>query len=179
MDSRTAIRTFAVMGCMLFMTTQVAGGGQPTPAAPADDTGRHLVLIGRTRLAVSDALDGAIRRLADDRCQLVLTDFADREGRLLRMSLERSGQTSAAALAALYFVDGDDTPQCRTNENLGAFTEPGSRVVHVCGKRFVQFARKPVLGELLLIHEFLHTLGLAENPPTSAQITKVVLRRCG
>jgi hypothetical protein len=30
---------------------------------------------------------------------------------------------------------------------------------------------------LIVIHEFLHTLGLGENPPTSAAITAQVLAR--
>jgi len=30
-----------------------------------------------------------------------------------------------------------------------------------------------------MIHEALHTLGLGENPPTSAEITERVLARCG
>jgi hypothetical protein len=29
------------------------------------------------------------------------------------------------------------------------------------------------------IHEILHTLGLEENPPSSSQITRRVLARCG
>jgi hypothetical protein len=33
--------------------------------------------------------------------------------------------------------------------------------------------------EILLIHEFLHTLGLGENPPTSDAITQRVAVRCG
>jgi hypothetical protein len=32
--------------------------------------------------------------------------------------------------------------------------------------------------EAILIHEALHTLGLAENPPTSFEITRQVLGRC-
>ena len=30
-----------------------------------------------------------------------------------------------------------------------------------------------------MIHEFLHTLGLGENPPTSQAITEQVEFRCG
>jgi hypothetical protein len=32
--------------------------------------------------------------------------------------------------------------------------------------------------EAILIHEILHTLGLGENPPSSAEITRQVWRRC-
>jgi hypothetical protein len=30
-----------------------------------------------------------------------------------------------------------------------------------------------------VIHETLHTLGLGENPPSSAEIDSAVARRCG
>jgi hypothetical protein len=33
--------------------------------------------------------------------------------------------------------------------------------------------------EILIIHEVLHTLGLGENPPPSADITARVMARCG
>jgi hypothetical protein len=33
--------------------------------------------------------------------------------------------------------------------------------------------------EIIVIHEFLHTLGLGENPPTSQAITQRVAIRCG
>ena len=31
----------------------------------------------------------------------------------------------------------------------------------------------------MIIHEILHSLGLSENPPSSDEITKQVLMRCG
>ena len=36
----------------------------------------------------------------------------------------------------------------------------------------------PDFAESLVIHELLHTLGLGENPPTSAEITRRVEARC-
>jgi len=52
-------------------------------------------------------------------------------------------------------------------------------VIYVCGTRFTdRFARR-IAGEILLIHELLHALGLGENPPTSAHITDAVRIRCG
>lgn len=53
------------------------------------------------------------------------------------------------------------------------------RVIYVCGTRFAErFARKTEGGEILLIHELLHTLGLGENPPTTEEITRQVRARC-
>ena len=108
----------------------------------------------------------------------MLDEFSDGGGHSLAATLAATSTSLDQALARLYFVDGDDTIQCRRHEIIAAFTEPGSRVVHVCGKRFVRFAAKPEPGEYLLIHEFLHTLGLGENPPSSDAITRAVIRRC-
>jgi hypothetical protein len=33
--------------------------------------------------------------------------------------------------------------------------------------------------KFMVIHEFLHSLGLGENPPSNVEITKQVLTRCG
>jgi hypothetical protein len=56
----------------------------------------------------------------------------------------------------------------------------GDHVIRVCGSRFARrFARETTADEVVIIHELLHTLGLRENPPSSAQITKQVRRRCG
>ena len=80
----------------------------------------------------------------------------------------------------MYFVEGDSSNQCRAEEMTAAFTAPGNRVIYVCGTRFADlFARKTTGGEILMIHELLHALGLGENPPTSAHITYSVLSRCG
>ena len=47
----------------------------------------------------------------------------------------------------------------------------------VCGTSFRRLSQ----GERAnaLIHEMLHTLGLRENPPGSAEITRRVAERCG
>jgi hypothetical protein len=61
-----------------------------------------------------------------------------------------------------------------------AVTEPRSRVVRVCSSRLVwTWQQNPRHVVAALIHEALHTLGLGENPPSSAEITSLVLRRCG
>ena len=52
--------------------------------------------------------------------------------------------------------------------------------MHVCVDRFAErFALKTRDGELLILHELLHTLGLMENPPSSAAVSAVVRERCG
>jgi hypothetical protein len=151
-----------------------------TPAL-ADDRGRpfHIFLAGKARMTIDDALQGAMRRLSLPGCQHLFEDFADQDGRALTVNLVATEKSPADFLAGLYFVDGDDSPQCRTDQPVALFTTPGSRVVHVCGKRFVRFAVNTKGGEILLIHELLHALGLGENPPTSSRITSAVMNRCG
>jgi hypothetical protein len=68
------------------------------------------------------------------------------------------------------------------NPNQFAFTKTGSRVVFVCGKSFRRlFEREQDRATAVMIHEALHTLGLGENgsSPTSREITRIVLDRCG
>ena len=81
--------------------------------------------------------------------------------------------------AALRFVDSRMAPQCRAGTVL-AFTQTGAPVIHVCGRLFVKRSmRNRAAAEIIVIHEFLHTLGLGENPPASQEITAQVARRCG
>jgi hypothetical protein len=56
-----------------------------------------------------------------------------------------------------------------------AFTQPNSLVVRVC-PRLIQFQGD--WAELTVLHELLHSLGLGENPPSSAEITDRVRERC-
>ena len=61
-----------------------------------------------------------------------------------------------------------------------AFTQTGSLVVRVCGRQFSnRFVQNRTTTEIILIHEFLHVLGLGENPPTREAITERVAARCG
>ena len=139
----------------------------------------HVLMTGAARMTVVESLLGAMRRLSWPECQHLFEDFTDRDGRALTINLEAIAKSPADVLMELDFVSGDDTPRCRTDGAVVAFTRPGSQVIHVCGQRFLQFAGNTKGGEIVLIHELLHALGLGENPPTSAKITSVILKRCG
>jgi hypothetical protein len=134
-----------------------------------------------TGYAVERAIDGARLRLADRECQQVLTDFQDAFGNSLLANLTAKRRSPVEYLDELWFVDASDARPCRGDGALVAYTSPGLRIIYVCAARFVHplFRLKDRLAELLIIHEFLHSLGLGENPPTSDQITKQVTRRCG
>jgi len=172
---RILVTTLAAMtlGTNAFRCGAVARGTESEVPA------LHLFLNGRARMTVKDSIEGAIRRLAKPSCLRLFSDYADSDGRPLTDTLAGWDESPAGALAALYFVEGDGSPQCR-DQSTAAFTVARSRVIYVCGARFAErFAQKTRGGEILLIHELLHSLGLGENPPTSAQITNTVMARCG
>jgi len=133
----------------------------------------------KSRFAVSQALKGAATRLAHDDCHNVLSDFIDETGRSLSTTLAATGRTAVEEFGLLRFVDDRRAPQCRGGARL-AFTQTGSHLIRVCGQHFTDwFTRNRTTTEIILIHEFLHSLGLGENPPTSEAITERVAARCG
>jgi len=133
----------------------------------------------KSRFAVSQAFKGATTRLGRRECQDVLSEFTDEIGRSLSAKLAAAGSTPVEVFNSLRFLDDRGAPQCRGGARL-AFTQRGSQLIRVCGQHFTEwFTRHPETTEIILIHEFLHTLGLAENPPTSEAITERVARRCG
>jgi hypothetical protein len=130
------------------------------------------------RFAVQGAIQGAAARLARPSCHRVLSDFVDESGLDLETRLLASGRSPADAFAALRFVDSRAAPQCRAGTTL-AFTQTGSPAIHVCGRLFMKRSmRNRLTAEIIVIHEFLHALGLGENPPTSQAITEQVVVRC-
>lgn len=160
---------FAVWLVTLGMAMAVGG-----PVSAHD--GYHIFMVGTPRIVVANALDGAARRLSREQCRRVFDDFVDADGRSLKQVVDAAGKRPEDLLATLYFVDADGTPQCRIDV-VQLFTAPGSRVVHLC-PRFAEIPLQSDLGEMMIIHELLHTLGLGENPPASGDITRAVHRRC-
>jgi hypothetical protein len=148
------------------------------PAAAGSDTtstvARSQVRDARSRVALERAFAGAVRKLTDPQCAKVFSDFTDPSGQPLQQKLDTLGVTAAGYLQLVVFADGR-VPGCADPENL-AVTSPGSRVVFLCPR----FARLKSDGykETILIHEALHSLGLRENPPSSAEITERVEARC-
>jgi hypothetical protein len=129
--------------------------------------------------AVTLAVHNASRRLETAACREIFGDFSDRSGLRLASKLEASRQNGRDSLRWLIFRNGSHEAYCdRTRAALAA--QPGSRFVVVCGMRFIEIqASDPGYAAALVIHEELHILGLGENPPSSAEITKRVVERCG
>jgi hypothetical protein len=147
-------------------------------ATPPEPLVLHVRLAGKPRMVVEEAIHGAIARLARPECRRLFTELADEMGTPLSRALERSAMTAQAFLANLRFVNGDGSRPCRSGASM-MFTRRGGRVIFVCAARFAdRFARQTVGGELLVLHELLHALGLGENPPASHEITAHVRVRC-
>ena len=143
--------------------------------APAS---RLLMSDRATSRVLEEALSEAWRQLETPGCQALLLELKDGKGNPLAGNLSKGAGDLQDHLARLVFVDGAETKACA--KGALAVTEPGSRVVRVCSSRLTwtwQQNRRHVIAGL--IHEALHTLGLGENPPSSDEITSLVLKKCG
>jgi hypothetical protein len=109
----------------------------------------------RARFWLAHAIEGAARRLRRPECRLVFSDFKDASGNLLETNLIRLAVHPADyVLKSVWFADGSQKSQCKAR--IAAFTEPGSRIVFVCGRHFEQRSRGSEL-------EIIHCGG--ESPP--------------
>ena len=160
----------AIVATACWMTT-VVGGVEAKPRAAA-----HNYASGTGRAWVESAVAGAAAKLAEPTCRLVLSDFSDRNGVSLDRTLDARGVTPEEYVTSwIWFMDGSGHRQCQ-NRDIAAFTETGSRLVYVCSSRVV--GNHISDGDLVIIHEMLHSLGLPENPPTPAAITRQIVARC-
>lgn len=148
-----------------------------TAAAASAQGTRRASLTKRDRAAVERAREGAARRLAEAECRKVFSDFHDVGGRTLAKNLEQWAMDPAQYVRIVPFVDGTGEHICR-REHVMLVSTPNVPRVIVC-PRFAEVERlRPEAAPIMVIHEVLHTLGLGENPPTSAEITRQVEARC-
>ena len=158
-----------------------ASGWARAQSEPAEEPASPAVHLPRAvdATAIREALAGARRRLANESCRRLFTEFADESGRPLASTLDGLGETGASYLGRLSFENGDGRPRCEQRQvGVLAFTTPGSRVVHVCPGFAGVAHRYADEAEATIIHEALHTLGLRENPPSSRQIQDRVRALC-
>jgi hypothetical protein len=124
-----------------------------------------------------NALDLAWERLAGTECAGVTSTFTDEAGRPLDERLRAVAVDLQTYLTMLVFIDGSREAPCVTG--VVAFTTPGSRVIRLCVDALkLTWQQDREHSAASFIHELLHTLGLGENPPSSAEITKRVLAAC-
>ena len=141
------------------------------------DSGTARLTLAAHRYALARAIRGAADQLVDERCQALLDEFADASGQRLRSVLATQGLGVSEYVTQVFFYDAPESA-CRA-ANL-AITKPGSRAIFVCGARFQrEMSRNSRNAEAIVIHEWLHSLGLGENPPSSDYITGRVRARCG
>jgi hypothetical protein len=150
-----------------------------TPTALAANASIPLV-DPRLGQLVQRTVERAAARFESPACAALLTVFTDvRTGEPLAARLLDSGRTPSTFLGSLRFVDADHMVQCQRRPAY-AWVPVGGNVVFVCTSRFGELVRKDEwLAGNILIHEALHSLGLGENPPSSEEITRTVVRRCG
>lgn len=147
------------------------------PAAPgAEEAAAYSVRLADERAArtVRRAVAGAHERLGRERCMGIFEAFRDPSGRTLSQNLAALGTSGQEFLTRVLFYDGSALAVCQRNpaRDVYAVTERGGRAVRVCASQFEALQRKsPVLGEVVVIHEMLHALGLGEAPPSSDEIT--------
>ncbi|MFI5197685.1 MAG: hypothetical protein ACHQJD_03610 [Thermoanaerobaculia bacterium] len=92
------------------------------------------------------------------------------------MTMDRKKLTTAAGAALLFVAALPALSETRPSLN------PWGRLpleVQIALHRAVRKVSRPECQNVTVIHEQLHTLGLSENPPSSWEITKRVLQRCG
>jgi hypothetical protein len=163
--------TVRIGRCVL--TAAAVAAAPPTSA----EGPRHVSLTKRDAAAVERAREGASRRLEDAECRRVFSDFHDAKGRTIEQNLEAWAVGPAEYLRLVAFVDGSGETLCR-REDVKLVSIPNVPRVIVC-PAFARVQRlQPGAAANMVIHEVLHTLGLGENPPTSAEITRQVEARC-
>jgi hypothetical protein len=145
----------------------------PTRAAGAP----RAPLTNGDAAAVERARKGAVRLLADAECRKIFSEFHDAHGRTIETSLEEWALDPADYLRIVPFVDGTGEPVCHRTDVMLVSTPNVPRIIVCPGFARVERLR-PEEGAIMVIHEELHTLGLGENPPTSAEISRRVRGRC-
>jgi hypothetical protein len=121
--------------------------------------------------------ESAARRLQDPECRRVFSDFHDIHGQTIEEKVQAWALDPAEYIRSLPFLDGIGESRCHSGKVM-LVTAPNVPRVFVC-PGFSRLQRdEPELATSLVIHEVLHTLGLGENPPSSAEITERVQARC-
>ena len=132
---------------------------------------------GPLELALAPARELALEKLGGAACRSVFEALPDFTGRPVARRLEAGERSPSAAFARLRFLDAADGP-C-TNHDIAAWSVAGDPRVRVCRRTFPDVARRDRNeAAAILIHEALHTLGVAEEA-AKEPLTEFVRRRCG
>ncbi len=165
MSRRSLVLRLAVVGVVSGSPMDVLGAEKPDVQATS-----QAGLLER-------ALEGAARKLEQPRCQQVLEEFRDKQGRTLAENLVMWNRSPSDYLRMVPFRDGSVHRPCTSGRST-LFTVVGSFPVFVCPNFRKEARENPWAAENWVIHEMLHTLGLGEDPPSSREITQRVNERC-
>ncbi len=162
-------------GCLSMGCGGSGSGGTGDATHPND----HVVRAD-LQSAVDNAMDAAADKLTNAQCLTVFTKFKNAQGQTLQQVLDGYGVSASTYLTSwVQFNDGTNTSKCSTGSTYPIYTTPGSRSVWVCSQFVSTQHSTPGYAADLMIHEELHSLGLGEDPPSSAQITRDVQDACG
>jgi hypothetical protein len=147
--------------------------------SPFDEAARLAI---RERTGLSMEVRAAVLRawtlLEDPRCREIFAEFRDTSNRPLQVRLDDLGETGRSFLARIDYSDASETEECRVPSTLAA-TVPGRATVAVCASKFRILARRDFERlAVVILHEELHALGLGENPPSSAEISRRIALWC-
>jgi hypothetical protein len=177
--------------CYIFDTCSDTGGGTGCLSLGCGDSGGTVqgdsthpndhITRADLQSAVDSAMDGAADKLANAQCSTVLTKYTNADGTTAQQVLDRYGVSASTYLTSwIQFNDGTNYSKCTsTGSAYPIYTTPGSRSVWVCSQFVTTQRNTPGYAADLMIHEMLHSLGLGEDPPSSAEITRSVQDACG
>ncbi len=152
------------------------------PVVVASDNSGQVTVLGRVDPAlirlVNDVVPRAAEKLRGEKCRRILSEYRDAGGRTLEENVTAQGESASSYLRWLVFVNAAEEGFCVRGSQI-ASTNPKDRIIRLCAP-FQRIARSdPGYAAALMIHEELHSLGLGENPPSSYEITRKVVERCG
>jgi hypothetical protein len=113
----------------------------PSELTAASDWPRIYIKDVYVRDAVRGALQGASEWLGAPRCQALLSEFSDKQGRVLGDRLLELKMSLAKYLRVVIIENGETHARCG-DEGVLAFTVAGSRMIHVCGRAFARAAQR-------------------------------------
>jgi hypothetical protein len=165
------------IGCLSLACGGDTGGG--TSVGDTTHPNDHITRAD-LQFAVDTAMDDAATKLDSAQCRTVFTKYTAPDGRTLQQVLDSYGVSSITYLTSwIQFNDGTHESRCSTGSTYPIYTTPGSRSIWAC-LQFVSVQHgTPGYAADLIIHEELHSLGLGEDPPSSADITRAVQDACG
>jgi hypothetical protein len=164
---------------VLVLALGTASGTSPRAAgmeAPLAAIVARAVPPGAVTFALESARALAAAHLGLTACREIFEELPDVTGRPVARRLEAAERSPSSAFARLSFVPAADGP-C-TSGDVAAWSVAGDLRVRVCGRVFAAVAgRDPHEAAAILIHEALHTLGIAEDA-AHEPLTAFVRRRC-